>query len=109
MKTSFQQRTRLRFVAFFRWQRLLGLAGVALAGYLLLFVVLGHTDVSWLLPAGSPSRFHWPDLPHFLVWKETAPNGAQETIYSVPSRQLTARELDQLGGTNSAPAATNSK
>jgi hypothetical protein len=39
------------------------------------------------------------------VEKEAAPGGGEETIYSVPSRQLTAREMAQLGATNHAAAA----
>jgi hypothetical protein len=59
-------------------------------------------DVSWLLPS-SPHRFHWPDLPVFSTGSERAPDGrSEEKLYTVPSRQLTAPELAQLGATNRA-------
>jgi hypothetical protein len=96
-----------RFHYFFHWQRLLGLALTALLGYLLVFVVLGKTDVSWMVSKGAAYRFHWPDLPRFFVRKETTSDGREETVYSVPSRQLTAQELAQLSATNQAPAHKN--
>jgi hypothetical protein len=97
---------QLRFAwrRFFHWRRLLGLAVIALAGYLLIFVVLGRTDVSWVLPQTSPHHFEWPVLSRFLSWKETAPDGGQETVYSVPSRRLTPGELNQLEATNGTTA-----
>jgi hypothetical protein len=96
---------RFHFLALFRWPRMLGLAVTAFLFYLLVFVVFGRTDVSWLISKNPAPHFYWPDLPHFFVSKETTPSGQEETIYSVPSRQLTAQELSQLGATNRAPAS----
>ncbi len=93
------------FSRLFQWHRVLGITGLSIAAYFLVFVVLGKTDVSWLLPPSAP-HFHWPDLPSFFVQKEAAPGGGTETVYTVPSRQLTAQELAQLGGKNrTAPPA----
>ena len=87
---------------FFQWPRLLGLAATALLAYLLVFVVLGRTDVSRLLPKAART-FPWPRLPPFLVWRQPAPDGHEETVYTVPSRHLTPQEMAQYPTTNRAP------
>ncbi len=102
---------RLHFAArqarlFFRAPRLLGLAATGLAAWLLVFVVLGRTDVSGLLPK-APRAFYWPSLPRFLVWNQRAPDGREETVYTVPSHQLTAREMTCM--TNAVPAGAPKK
>jgi hypothetical protein len=84
---------------FFQWPRLLGLAGTALLAWLLVFVVLRHTDMGWMLPK-VPRTYHWPALPHFLVWQQPASDGREETVYTVPARKLTAQEMAPLTATN---------
>jgi hypothetical protein len=84
--------------------RVLGMAVIALLGYVLLFGVLGKADINWALPWKKLVRAHWPDLPFFSSWKETTADGKQEVIYQVPSRQLTPQEIALLRYT---PPATN--
>jgi hypothetical protein len=98
------------FTALFRWYRIMGIASLSVIAYLLVFVVFRKTDVSWLLPPSSPPgipRFQWPDLPYFTVDKETASDGRhEETIYTVPTRQITPQEVASLTQTNRGqPAA----
>ena len=89
---------------YFKLQRVLGLAGTALVFYLIIFVVLGKTDVGWLLPTTKIANTVlkvWPDLPFFDVQKESINNGKdQETYYTVPTRTLTREEIAQLEKTN---------
>jgi hypothetical protein len=84
--------------------RTAGLGLVALLGSFLLFGVLGKYDISWALPWKKMFRAPWPDLPFFSSWKTTAQDGQQETIYQVPTRQLTPQEIAHLRYT---PPATN--
>jgi hypothetical protein len=89
------------FTQLFRWYRVLGIGALSVVAYVLAFDVFGGTDVTGFLPPRTAPRFHWPDLPSFFVSKETAPDGRhQETVYIVPTRQLTAQELAQAQGTN---------
>jgi hypothetical protein len=50
------------------------------------------------------THIRWPDLPRFFVSTQKTDDGREETIYTVPSRQLTPQELAQLTTTNGAPA-----
>ena len=93
-------------------------AGVTLLTVLTLWVFfnfVGKIDVGWALPWTKPFRHPWPDLPPFAVWKTTAPNGGTETIYQVPTRQLTRAEVAQLtytptaGATNAATASPSAR
>jgi hypothetical protein len=100
LKTQLAETGR-RFRALFRWQRLIGLGVTGLIFYGVVFGLLGRTHVGWTR-SPSASHFSWPALPHFTVWKKPAPGGGEETIYTVPSRQLTTREMAQLGATTNA-------
>ncbi len=80
--------------------------------YLLVFVVFGKLDVSWIMPNTNQIARTlidvWPHMPFFSVQKETANNGKDQVIYyTVPTRQFTQQELKQMGVTNQAvhPAA----
>ncbi len=84
--------------------RFAGIGLVALLGYFLLFDVLGKYDINWALPWKQMARAPWPDLPFFTAWKTSTPDGQQEVIYQVPSRQLTPQEIARLRYT---PPATN--
>ncbi len=89
------------FTQLFRWYRVLGITTLSIIAYILAFYVFGKTDVTGFLPPRTIMRFHWPDLPYFFVSKEKSPDGqSEETVYTVPSRQLTASELAQLEATN---------
>lgn len=89
--------------------RLWGLMGTALVLYVLVFVVCGRLDVSWLMPDTRQIARNlievWPRLPIFTVQKEnmTGVNGQAEgqvIYYTVPTRQFTPQELARMGATN---------
>ena len=86
--------------------RLWGMMGTGLVLYLLLFVVFGKLDMSWLMPPTNEIAAAiidvWPKMP-FFVQKQTLENGQVEIRYTVPTHQLTTAELERLGITNSAP------
>lgn len=90
----------MSLLSLFKWYRIVGIAALSMIAYVLLVRVFGDMDVSWIFPHDKPGttlRMHWPDLPFFTVTQETAPDGKnQETYYTVPTRQLTAKELAQL-------------
>lgn len=81
------------------------IGAITAASYLLIFVLLGKADVSWMLPwEKSPMR--WPDLPFFSMNRHPGADGSDEIRYTVPTRQITPREerkLDAQAG--SSPAA----
>ena len=84
--------------------RAAGIVGLTLLTLFVFFHSVGKTDVTWALPWKKPFRLAWPDLPHFTSWTTSTPDGQTETIYQVPTRQLTKSEIAQLSYT---PAATN--
>ncbi len=90
----------MSLLSLFKWYRIVGITALSLVAYILVFWVFGDMDVSWIFPHDKPGttlRQHWPNLPFFTVTKETAPDGnGQETYYTVPTRQLTAKELAQF-------------
>ena len=92
--------------------RLWGLTGTALVLYFLVFVVFGKLDVSWIMPDSNQIARTlievWPRMPFFTVQKESVNGGkGQEIDYTVPTRQITPQELEQMGVTNAGgrPAA----
>lgn len=90
----------IRWGGIFQWHRVLGISALSLAAYFLIFVVFGKTEVGWRM-SSSAVRFQWPNLPAFTVEKSSSPQGEDhETIYTVPSRQLTPRELAQIEAAN---------
>jgi len=89
----------MRVPAFFKSYRLWGITGLSVVAYGLVIGVFGNTDISGYLPIklATSIQTHWPELPFFSVKREIFPNGkGQETYYTVPTRQITARELAQL-------------
>ena len=102
------------------WRRVLGLAGTSLVFYLVFWVALARVDISWLLPTdkmASSVIVFWRDLPFFSAERGPAPDGnGQVTYYTVPTQQVTRKEMAQMMGTNTtahpAPpsgAATSAK
>ena len=92
-------------VSILRSRRLWGLSGTALAFYLILFVWLGKTDMSWIMPdthqLAKAVMEVWPRLPIFQTQKEPVGSGDANVIYyTVPTRQLTPQELADMGVTN---------
>ena len=91
--------------------RLVGITGLTALTLFVFFNFVGKIDVSWALPWTKPFRMLWPDLPHFASWTTTTSDGQQETIYQVPTHQLTREEIAHLRYvppvTNAAPAATS--
>ncbi len=86
-------------------RRLWGLVGTALVLYFLVFVVFGKVNVSGIMPDTNLIARTliqvWPRLPFFSVQKEAASDGKGQVIYyTVPTRQLTPKELAQMEGTN---------
>jgi hypothetical protein len=84
--------------------RTLGIGGLTALALFVFFNFVGKIDVSWALPWTKPFRMRWPDLPVFASWKTTTPDGHAETIYQVPTRQLTREEIAHLRYT---PPVTN--
>jgi hypothetical protein len=91
--------------------RIVGITALTFLSLFIFFNYVGKTDVGWALPWTKPFRLHWPDLPHFASWTTTDSDGRKETIYQVPSRQLTPAEIAQMhdapGATNGAPATSS--
>jgi hypothetical protein len=90
-----------------RTRHLWGLLGTGVVLYVLVFVVLGKLDVSWIMPPTNKIAAAiidlWPKMP-FFVEKHPAPDGVgQEIYYTVPTRQLTPAELAKMGLTNVNP------
>lgn len=89
--------------------RFAGVTGLSLFTFFIFFNYVGKIDISWALPWTKPFRLHWPELPRFASWKTTSPDGQPETIYQVPTRQLTKAEIAQMyytpGATNAATAS----
>ena len=84
------------FVRLFQWHRVLGIGGLCVVAYILVFVVFGQSDVSGFLPRPYTPSFHWPNLPQFLVRSDDSKK--PETIYTVPTRQITPQELAEIRG-----------
>lgn len=87
--------------------RLWGLAGTAVTLYVVIFVVLGKLDMSWVMPNTEEiARTFisvWPRMPFFQVQQGTlkGDGGTNEYIYyTVPTRQFTKQELTRMGLTN---------
>jgi hypothetical protein len=87
--------------------RLWGLAGTAVILYVVVFVVLGKLDMSWIMPNTQEiARTFisvWPRLPFFQVEQESVKldGGTNQYIYyTVPTRQFTKQELTRMGVTN---------
>jgi hypothetical protein len=93
-----------RLASLFKSTRTWGLIGTAFVLYLLIFVVFGKLDVSWIMPdtnqiARTLIRA-WPQMPFFTVQKQTAKSGDTTIYYTVPTHQFTPQELRQMGVTN---------
>ena len=91
----------------FKSRRLWGLTGTGLVLYVLVFVVFGNLDVSWLMPdtrrIARTMIEVWPQMPFFETQKQPTPDGkGEEIIYTVPTRQITPQELARMGVTNAA-------
>jgi hypothetical protein len=84
--------------------RLVGIPSLTLLTLFIFFNFVGKINVSWALPWTKPFHMHWPDLPVFASWRTTTDDGRQETIYQVPTRQLTREEIAHLRYT---PPVTN--
>ncbi len=95
-----------RIKSIFKSRRLWGLTGTAFVLYFLVFVVFGKVNVGWLMPDTNQIArtlfVVWPKMPFFTVDKEPVNDGkgGEEVYYTVPTRQITAQELAQMGVTN---------
>ncbi len=94
------------FVQLFQWHRVLGIGSLCIVAYVLVFFVFAKSDVTGFLPPRYVSSFHWPDLPRFFVAQDDSKTSAKETIYTVPTRKITAQELSQIQNPAVAPAST---
>ncbi len=93
------------FVSILRSRRFWGLTSTAVVLYVMVFVVLGRIDMSWIMPdTNKLARIAldiWPRLPFFAVEKESTGDGGTNVIYyTVPTRQFTPQELRDMGVTN---------
>lgn len=88
----------------FQWHRVLGIGGLCVVAYVLIFFVFGRTDVSGFLPLPHAAAFRWPNLPKFFVGQSDSKTPV--TIYTVPTRQLTPQEMSQIPSSESS--TTNS-
>jgi hypothetical protein len=84
--------------------RFVGITALSLFTFFILFNYVGKIDVAWALPWTKPFRLGWPELPHFASWTTKTADGQAETLYQVPTRQLTKAEIAQMYAT---PGATN--
>ena len=86
-----------------RWDvRRVLLAVVLVWAGLLAAYVAGNLDFGWVFGEG-PHRFRWPDLPLFQTTQGTNAAGQPEVLYTVPTRQLTPKEISELRQTNATP------
>jgi hypothetical protein len=103
-------------VSLLKSTRVWGMIGTGAVLYLVVFVVFGKLDMSWIMPdTNQIARTFievWPRMPFFAVQRETLTNAdgqdqGQVIYYTVPTRQLTPQDLAQMGATNTAarPAA----
>ncbi len=85
--------------------RLWGLLGTGVTLYVLVFVVFGRVDMSWIMPDTNDIARTlikvWPKMP-FFVQTEQTPQG-EVVYYTVSTHQFTQAELKQMGATNAAP------
>ena len=94
-------------VSIFKSRHLWGLTGTGLVLYFVVFVVFGRVNLNWVMPDTDRMARTlieaWPKLPFFTVEKVPINGGkGEEVYYTVPTRQLTAQELTQMGVTNAA-------
>jgi hypothetical protein len=94
--------------------RFVGVTGLTLLTLFIFFNYIGKIDVDWALPWTKPFRLAWPSLPHYASWSITTSEGKKETLYQVPTRILTKKEIAQLRytpgatGTNATPTTSPS-
>ncbi len=85
--------------------RLYGLTGTAVVLYVIVFVIFGKLDMSWIMPdTNQIARTFievWPRMPFFAVQTQSVNGGqSREIYYTVPTRQLSPQELARMGVTN---------
>ncbi len=100
----------MRVPAIFKSYRFWGIPALSLAMYGLVIGVFGNMDISGFLPMklATSIAVHWPEMPFFAVSKGIAPDGkSHETYYTVPTRQLTARELALFEAEKKKPKPTS--
>ena len=95
------------FTRLFQWHRMMGIGTLCVVTWLLV-AHFSRVDIGWLLPRGeapAPAHFQWPDLPGFSVTTQKPAEGQDkaETVFTVPTRQITPRELSQLPPAYPAP------
>ncbi len=94
-----------RFFSALKSTRLWGLLGTGVALYVLVFIVFGRVDMSWIMPDTNQIAHTiikvWPKMP-FFVQTEQTPQG-EVVYYTVSTHQFSRAELKQMGVTNAAP------
>jgi hypothetical protein len=96
----------MRFKLSYNWYRFMGITGLFLLGYIVIVGIFGNTDISPLLPNDMAKSIatHWPDLPFFKVQQQAIDDGTEKEVYfTVPTRQLTAKEIAALKDTGPTP------
>jgi hypothetical protein len=96
-----------RLTSILKSPRLWGLTATGIVLYFLVFVLFGKTDMSWIMPdTNQLARTMidvWPRMPFFAVQKEASSDGDGTVVYyTVPTRQLSAKEIALMGMTNAA-------
>ena len=102
----------MRFKIPYNWYRFMGITGLFLIGYIVVIGIFGNTDISPLLPMqlATSIQTHWPDLPFFTVQKQSIDDGKEQVIYyTVPTRQLTPKEIAALKATGPEPKPVPAK
>ncbi len=100
----------MRFKIPYNWYRLMGITGLFLIGYIVVIGIFGNTDITPLLPMdyARSIQTHWPNLPFFKVQKQTIDDSNEQVIYyTVPTRQLTPKEIAALKATGPEPGSTS--
>ena len=98
----------MRFTLPYGCYRFMGITGLFLIGYIVVIGIFGNVDISPLLPTqlASSIETHWPNLPIFKVEKDPVNGGKdQEIYYTVPTRQLTPKEIAALKATGPEPGS----
>jgi hypothetical protein len=96
----------MRFKIPYYYYRFMGITGLFLIGYIVVIGIFGNTDITPLLPTdyARSIQTHWPNLPFFKVQKQSLDDGQeQEIYYTVPTRQLTPKEIAALKATGPEP------
>jgi len=99
----------MRFTLPYNLYRFMGITGICLMIYIIVFGAFGDVDVSGFLPINLATSIQeaWPQMPFFSVQERAASGGrGREIYYTVPTRQITPQELARMEANKPTVKAT---